>query len=247
MSKLKSKFALAILLGAGVLCAVPAFAVDGQILINQSSVMALGGFPFKITQPGSYKLSGNLVVPGNTDGIDITADNVALDLNGFNISGPLKCTFAVTEVSCSGSITGYGVFSQQTNTTVKNGSITGMASAGVSANGALIEELSVAHNTIGISASGIVRRCVASLNRIFGIELVLGVVQDSFMFENGTGLFASVATVTGNHISSSATLGMGVEFTTFGSNSFFGNNSGNIGSGNGTTSQNNNNCDGATC
>jgi hypothetical protein len=70
----------------------PAFAVDGQVLINQSTVMAAGGFPYKITHPGSYKLSGNLVVPADVDGIDILTDNVTIDLNGFTISGPDTCT-----------------------------------------------------------------------------------------------------------------------------------------------------------
>ena len=41
-----------------------------------------------ISQPGSYKLSGNLTVPPGTSGIQITADGVWLDLNGFSITGP---------------------------------------------------------------------------------------------------------------------------------------------------------------
>ena len=40
-----------------------AFAVDGTVLINQSTVTAAGGFPYKIMQSGSYRLSGNLFVP----------------------------------------------------------------------------------------------------------------------------------------------------------------------------------------
>jgi hypothetical protein len=54
---------------AAVVGSIPAFAVDGATLINQASVMAAGGFPYKITQPGSYKLSGNLVVPAGTSEI----------------------------------------------------------------------------------------------------------------------------------------------------------------------------------
>jgi hypothetical protein len=65
----------------------PAFAVDGVILINQATVMAAGGFPYKITQPGSYKLSGNLVVTtAIAEAIVISSDDVTLDLNGFSIS-----------------------------------------------------------------------------------------------------------------------------------------------------------------
>lgn len=81
-----------------MLCAVlsvPAYVygVDGQILINQSTVNAAGGFPYQITQPGSYKLSGNLMmntsVLGNFNGMDVAisigSNNVTLDLNGFTI------------------------------------------------------------------------------------------------------------------------------------------------------------------
>jgi len=68
------------------------FAADGQILINQATVTAAGGFPYVISQPGSYKLSGNLVVPANTDGIHLLASNVTLDLNGFSITAPVAQT-----------------------------------------------------------------------------------------------------------------------------------------------------------
>ena len=76
------------------------FAVDGIVLIDQSHALAGGitpgdaaGFPVTISQPGSYRLSGNLIVPDmNTTAIVITADGVTLDLNGFSIMGPVVCT-----------------------------------------------------------------------------------------------------------------------------------------------------------
>src|SRR5437764_5454572 len=69
-----------------------AFGVDGQVLINQSTLNAAGG-SYIITQPGSYKLSGNLQAKDtNTTPIVVTADNVTLDLNGFTISGTNVCT-----------------------------------------------------------------------------------------------------------------------------------------------------------
>ena len=67
---------------ATALTSTTVFAVDGTVLINQSTVMG-GGFPYHITQPGSYRLSGNLVVPALTNGIVIAASHVTLDLNGF--------------------------------------------------------------------------------------------------------------------------------------------------------------------
>lgn len=98
-----------------VLFSVSAFAVDGVVLINQASVMAVGGFPYQINNSGSYKLSGNLVVPPNTDGIDIKVDNVSIDLNGFSISCPSgACTTG-----------GTGILSFNSSITVRNGAITG--------------------------------------------------------------------------------------------------------------------------
>src|SRR5437660_10020294 len=74
---------------------VPAcsFAVDGVVLINQSTVMAAGGFPYIIKDPGSYKLSGNLTMSttttGNYSGLDIAiginSSVYVLDLYWFSI------------------------------------------------------------------------------------------------------------------------------------------------------------------
>ena len=71
---------------AFALIPVGAFGVDGVVLINQSTVMTSGGFPYVISQPGSYKLYGNLVVDAGKDGIEISASNAFLDLNGFDIN-----------------------------------------------------------------------------------------------------------------------------------------------------------------
>src|SRR5579864_7254764 len=80
-----------------------AFAVDGVVLINQSSVMAAGGFPYRITQTGSYKLSGNLVAPVDQQAILITANNVTLDLNGFNVACNFDANYPhVAELNCIG-------------------------------------------------------------------------------------------------------------------------------------------------
>jgi len=67
-----------------LLAAPGLWAIDGQVLLNQSTVTA-AGFPYLILQPGSYKLTGNIVAPPNQVAIVIRANNVTLDLNGFNI------------------------------------------------------------------------------------------------------------------------------------------------------------------
>lgn len=95
-----------------------AFAVDGVVLINQSTVIAAGGFPYVINQPGSYKLSGNLVVPSGLNGIDIAASNVTLDLNGFNISSLGFTAFGSTTRAIS------AIGTNAYNVVIRNGTLT---------------------------------------------------------------------------------------------------------------------------
>jgi len=73
---------------------VSALASDGVLEINQACALNGGcfsgddaGFPVTISSPGSYRLTSSLSV-GNPDklAIDITADRVSLDLNGFAVT-----------------------------------------------------------------------------------------------------------------------------------------------------------------
>jgi len=72
----------------------PAFAVDGVIEINHAKAVAGGvtpgdgpGYPVTISEWGSYRLTGNLYPSPSQDAIDIPAEHVTLDLNGFTIAG----------------------------------------------------------------------------------------------------------------------------------------------------------------
>jgi len=113
---------------SGLMIQACAFGADGQILINQATVMAAGGFPYTISQPGSYKLSGNLIDTALGNGIVITASNVTLDLNGFAIvstannildtSAPKPNAYAITTPS-NGPSNGASVV------TIRNGMIRG--------------------------------------------------------------------------------------------------------------------------
>jgi len=63
-----------------------AYGADGQIKIGQTASTT---FPIVINQPGSYVLTSNIVVSdSDVNAIEITTDNVTLDLNGFAIIGP---------------------------------------------------------------------------------------------------------------------------------------------------------------
>jgi hypothetical protein len=237
-----------------VLALVPfcAFAVDGQVLINQSTVIAAGGFPYRITQPGSYKLSGNLIVNTATDGIEIDSDDVTLDLNGFTIS--CTSTLCRNVLPLKSAVSGL-----QFDTTVKNGSVRGFG-FGLSLNGSgLVSEIKAINNfDIGISVTFLV---------VSGSTFGHGgfVVERCTANENGTGIFASNSEVTNSTTNSNTSAGLNggggaflnnvsinnsvglVLFTgLYGGNSFQGNVTPVSISG-GAISQNNNNCNGSGC
>ena len=141
-----------------------AFAVDGVILIDQNRALAGGitpgdtaGFPILITQPGSYRLSSNLLVPANTDGIQVSASDVTLDLNGFEIKSPqFVCTATPCDYPFGVKI---GLFSEVTSVTVRNGTITGFSfQLYVNGNRSLIENLIIYRqpggNAFGTNALG---------------------------------------------------------------------------------------------
>lgn len=96
------------------------FAVDGVVLINQSTVMAAGGFPYKIMQPGSYRLTGPLVAGSNQFAIQIVAPNVVLDLNGFNV----QCSADQNILDQAACIGDGGAAAPTHNTTIRNGTVT---------------------------------------------------------------------------------------------------------------------------
>jgi hypothetical protein len=221
------KTAAAILIGAALMFAAPAFAVDGVVLINQATVMAAGGFPYKITQPGSYKLSGNLVVPDNASGIEIDAAAVVLDLNGFAVLGPIKCNgrFPTPATSCTGTGFTSGISNGDTNgnVTVKNGSVVGFEVGIFGGGGILLEEIHATDNSVaGIQVDrAIVRRCIADNNGT-GFQLNGNVVavdnEASINASNGL-VSRDGGTVIGNVLNFNGFDGLAVEKSVYGSNS----------------------------
>jgi len=125
-------FLLAFLL-MSALCTGAARAADGVVEINQARALAGGitprdesGFPVTISVPGSYRLTSNLFVPPNLSAIDITADGVTLDLNGFEVVGPVSCS-----PSCPSPIPVAGILSSGNRIHVRNGTVRGFGGWGV--------------------------------------------------------------------------------------------------------------------
>lgn len=128
--------ALALLTTAGT-----THAAEGVVEINQTRAIAGGitpgdgpGFPVTIDAPGSYALTSNLTLTDpNTTAVEITADDVSIDLRGFTLQGPVSCTGVGTTLECLPTGTGYGIrdANSQWRTTVTNGSVRGFARTGI--------------------------------------------------------------------------------------------------------------------
>jgi len=156
-----------------------AFAGDGTVLVNQHTVTAAGGFPYKITQPGRYKLTDNLTVPANTDGIDIVVSHVTLDLNGFSVTGPIVCDQGANCTPETSADT-HGILARGVrNITITNGHIKGFR-RGLFAVDSVIEGVHASDNLqIGILAiRSLIKRNVAA-NNGSGI-----VTEDCIVIEN---------------------------------------------------------------
>lgn len=185
---------IALLLGAN------AWAGDGRIQINQARALAgsvtasdTPGFPVTLDTRGSYVLTGNLTVAASgTSAIHITQTHVSIDLNGFWIDGPSVCTGIGSTLSCAPG-GGYGIESNSSYASVRNGVISGFGSGGIHLNfgdGARIEDVTVeANGGIGINLDdhGVVRNCLVVRNRSFGIQGRSGtIVTNSIVVGNLT-------------------------------------------------------------
>lgn len=168
---------------------LPAFAgpKDGPTLINQVVVDKSGGFPYVITEPGSYQLTENLVVPADTNGIDIQSGGVTLDLNGFNIIGAIKCSFGTSSCAPTPTVYNtYGIFSRGSTNTVRNGHVSGFP-FGVKAFGGVVENISVSENWYaGIEANdSVLRKNTATGNVRVGIQAFNSLITENTILDNG--------------------------------------------------------------
>ncbi|MEZ4333188.1 MAG: right-handed parallel beta-helix repeat-containing protein [Myxococcota bacterium] len=214
----------AALAAAAIARPVPARASDGQIEINQTCATLTGcvpgdtpGFPILVTQPGSLRLTSDLVVPDeNTAAFRVGADDVRIDLAGFTVSGPTVCSGLPLGCAPTGSGVGVDVDlgDPPERLVVRGGSVRGFGNRGIRTGAsATLEDLRVMHNGVtGIDAGArsVVRHCEASLNGFMGIAGPSGaVIEESIVSNNGNvGITVSNSIVERSVISSNGSAGL---------------------------------------
>ncbi len=153
---------------------------------------------FKITQSGSYYLTGNVTGVSGKIGIEIDADSVTLDLCGFELRG------------VAGTLDGVRVTPGRRAVTVRNGSLKGWKGAAVNAVGGpnadacLYQDLRAVDNgtdefsyIIDVGGASTVVNCVVAFNAGTGIRgnngtLISGCAVSS---NSGDGIICGAGTV----------------------------------------------------
>jgi len=226
--------------------AASAGAVDGTIEINQAKVNAAGGFPYTISNAGSYRLTGDLTVSSTSaDAIDVKAGQVSIDLNGFSITGPGSSSLGT-------GISGY----VETSLAVEDGVVSGFSTGIAVGENSIVKSVRADANINGIStnSNAVIQGCTANRNTQTGIEGSDGtVISGNTVNFNQAGIFCagSGCLVSGNTIDHNSSLGLNFFDATsaYGGNVLNGNNGGGASINNGTSigAKNTNLCNGTAC
>lgn len=164
--------------------------VEPRIAVNAVNTPGDASNSYRITEPGSYYLAGNLLGESGKNGIEIVVSGVTLDLNGFDVVG-VAGSFDGVKLS---------TFNNTSNVTVMNGSVRSWGQAGVSmlavpgrgyrvidvqandngsigievANDSMVIRSSATRNTttgISVGSNALVSECVSRENGSAGISV----------------------------------------------------------------------------
>jgi parallel beta-helix repeat protein len=186
---------LAALFSAGSL---PAFAAGGKPAVAsepQPGAIAIGAETtpgdansvYRLAQPGSYYLTGNVQGVAGKAGIEIAASHVTINLNGFTLQGVANSLDGI-RIEAAGRVE---------NITIRNGTVSGWGwyginllglSAGNEAETAVIEDINASRNAqtgIRSALQSTIRGCTAGYNLRTGIEASFAsVVENSVAIGN---------------------------------------------------------------
>ncbi len=185
--------------------------VEPRTVVNATNTPGAGTSIFKITQPGSYYLTGNITGVAGKHGIEISASGVTLDLNGFDLVGVPGSLDGVTVVG--GGLSSIAVI---------NGSVRTWGGDGVDLATAIpinsrVERVHATGNTgdgIHTGNAAAVTNCAVYQNNGNGIQVGVGcTVADSSSYDSGGDGISTGNGCTLSGCSSSINTGAGIDTT----------------------------------
>lgn len=156
--------------------------VEPRTEINSTNTPGDLDSVYRITVPGAYYLSGNVVGNPGRAGIEISASGVTIDLNGFTMTG---VTGSLSAIRCTGSTKGVQI---------SNGAISAWGASGVDVTSALEVQIrsivSFNNGANGIHTAGnvLIESCVANGNTAEGIFVagLAAIVRSCVAHNNGS-------------------------------------------------------------
>lgn len=171
--------------------------VEPRVIVNATNTPADVNSIYRIAQPGSYYLTGNIAGASTKNGVKISASGVTLDLRGFEVAG------------VAGSLDGIVVSGNRTNISIVNGTARGWGGDGIDATTATVaglERLKAYQNGgtgIKLGGNGMVVECTGHLNTGGGISTTAGTLLDRCVAtaNTGSGIIVSEGSVAARCVS----------------------------------------------
>jgi hypothetical protein len=184
---------------------------EPRIPISASTTPGDANAYFRITQPGSYFLNGNIRLLANKAAIAIVAEDVTLDLNGFGIIGAGQSGFPLTLILNDGGCTvrnglihawgAYVTLNQARNCVFEDLTIRGPYSGNLEAN----------------AQNSIFRRLIVESSGEVGIAASQNcLVEDCVVVGMGTGLAVGIGASLNSIVRNCTVRDVGVGITAFG-------------------------------
>ncbi|MFN0135448.1 MAG: hypothetical protein ACKVS9_04935 [Phycisphaerae bacterium] len=157
--------------------------IEPRIAISAANTPGDANSSFRIVSPGSYYVCASLVGDSGKHGIEVAADGVTIDLNGFALTG------------VAGSLAGISADnSVRHRVHIYNGAVVGWGLDGISvtlgdSSGMLVERVRAADisgDGISVARDSHIRACVAEQNGADGISVYYGsMIMDCIAAGNG--------------------------------------------------------------
>lgn len=177
--------------------------VEPRIAINSTNTPGNSSALFRITQPGSYYLTGNVIGESGKMGIEVSDGDITIDLMGFELIGVPGSLDGIKTTNMS-------VYSLE----IRNGIIRNWGGDGIEGNSAstVLSDLRVNFNSgNGISGGRQVTHCTAFDNGGDGIQITLNSTVNDCVANNNTRGIVSIGagcTLTGCTANSNSSFGI---------------------------------------